>query len=66
MQQALVVVCGWVGGWWINQWLRRYYNRYYLTHGDSLTPMQSHNITSSDHLLPFFALTVLPAGIAGK
>jgi hypothetical protein len=28
--------------------------------------MQSHNITSTDHLLPFFALTVLPAGVAGN
>jgi len=38
---------------------------YYLTHGTELTPMQDGNITSSDHVLPYFALTVLPAGIAG-
>lgn len=38
---------------------------YYLTHGDERTPLQDHNITSTDQVLPFFALTVLPAGIAG-
>lgn len=38
---------------------------YYLTHGNSLTPLQNGNITIEDDALPFFALTVLPSGVAG-
>ena len=38
---------------------------YWLTHGNSLTPLENHNVTTSDHNLPFFALTVLPGGVAG-